>query len=75
MMGATVGDKEYSRQEALLFFGAILFTIIITDFAKVALAKYIRRWMTLNHILWFRRISGSALIVFGFVLLIRSLNL
>lgn len=74
MMGATVGDKEYSRQEALFFFGAILFTIIVTDFAKVALAKYIRRWMTFNHILWFRRISGCAIIVFGVVLLIRSLS-
>lgn len=75
MMGATVGDKEYSRKEALVFFTAIITTIVITDLAKVLLAKYIRQWMTFKHILWLRRISGSALIIFGIVLVIRSLSI
>lgn len=75
MMGATVGDKEYSRQEALVFFTAIITTIVITDVAKVLLAKYIRQWMTFKHIVWLRRISGSALIIFGVVLVIRSLSI
>ena len=75
MMGATVGDKKYSQQEALIFFAAIMATIVVTDFAKVALAKYIRKWMTFRHIVWLRRISGSALVAFGVILLVRSLNL
>lgn len=75
MMGATVGDREYSRKEALVFFTAIITTIVITDLAKVLLAKYIRQWMTFKHIVWLRRISGSALIIFGIVLMIRSLSI
>ncbi len=73
MMGATVGDQGYSRGEAFLFFGATLGTIILTDFSKVALAKYIRKWLTGKHILWIRRISGGALVVFGVGLMIRSM--
>jgi len=73
MMGATVGDQGYSQGEAFLFFGATLGTIIITDFSKVALAKYIRKWLTGKHILWIRRISGSALVIFGVVLMIKSM--
>ncbi len=73
MMSTTVGDQGYNRQEAILFFGSILSTIIITDFSKVALAKYIRKWLTAKHIPWIRRISGGALVVFGVVLMIRSM--
>lgn len=73
MMSTTVGDEAYSQQEAFLFFGAILSTIVITDFSKVALAKYIRKWLTGKHILWIRRISGGALVIFGVVLMIRSI--
>lgn len=72
MMGATVGDQGYSRGEAFLFFGATMGTIIVSDFSKVALAKYIRKWLQGKHILWIRWISGGALIVFGVVLIIRS---
>ena len=73
MMSTTVGDQGYNRQESFLFFAAILTTIIITDFSKVALAKYIRKWLIAKHIIWIRRISGGALIVFGVVLMIRSM--
>ncbi len=73
MMSTSVGDQGYNKQEAFLFFGAILSTIIITDFSKVALAKYIRKWLTGKHILWIRRVSGGALVAFGVVLMIRSM--
>ena len=73
MMSTVVIDGDYSRQQALLFFGSILATIIVTDFTKVVLAKQIRRWLKDKHILLLRRISGSALIIFGVVLLIRVL--
>ena len=73
MMSTTVGDQGYSRAEAFLFFAATMVTIMVTDFSKVALAKYIRRWLQGKHILWIRWISGGALIIFGVVLIIRSM--
>lgn len=50
---------------AILFFGGIIFTIVTTDVLKVILAKSIRRWMRPIHYLWFRRITGILLITFG----------
>lgn len=73
MMSTSVGDQGYNRAEALLFFGAILGTIVVTDLTKVVLAKYIRQWLQGKHILWIRWISGGALIIFGVVLIIRSM--
>lgn len=68
-----VADGELNKQEALYFFGGILGTIIITDFAKAVLAKRIRQVLRPVHLMWLRRISGGALIVFGVVLLMRVL--
>lgn len=66
-----VVDGELNQREALFFFGGILGTIIVTDFIKVVLAKRIRRVMRPIHLIWLRRISGTALILFGVALLIR----
>ena len=43
------------------------------DWAKVILAKRIRSFLQPIHLLWLRRISGAALIVFAVVLLVRVL--
>lgn len=64
-----------SVQESSLFFGGIMITIIITDFLKVFLAKRIRKFLEVKHVLWLRRISGAALIAFGVVLIGRVLTL
>jgi threonine/homoserine/homoserine lactone efflux protein len=68
-----VVDGEMELMEARYFFGGILGTIIITDLLKVLLAKRIRRVLRPIHLLWLRRISGIALIVFAAVLLGRVL--
>lgn len=57
--------------QVIQYFGGILGTIVLTDFTKVALAKKIRTYMRPIHLLWMRRISGGALIVFAVALLIR----
>jgi threonine/homoserine/homoserine lactone efflux protein len=57
--------------DASLFFGSILVTIVATDLSKVLLAKRIRRLLRPLHLMWLRRISGAALIVFAIVLLLR----
>lgn len=69
---APVLIKEESLNP-VFFFGGILGTIIVTDFLKVVLAKYIRKHMRPVHILWLRRISGMLLILFGVILLLRVL--
>ena len=71
VMTTIVAKDNLNGQSAAFFFGGILGTIVITDSLKVFLAKAIRRWLKPKHILWTRRISGVALIVFGVVLMIR----
>ncbi len=66
-------DGGLNSREAILFFGGILGTIVLTDMLKVVLAKRIRRVLRPVHLLWLRRISGSALIVFAVFLLVRVL--
>jgi threonine/homoserine/homoserine lactone efflux protein len=73
LMGTAVIDGGLNGTDAYLFFGSILGTIMITDFTKVALAKKIRRRLRPVHVLWLRRISGAALVVFGIALLARAL--
>ncbi len=68
-------DGGLDSREASLFFGAIFGTIVFTDFSKVVLARRIRRMLQPVHLLWLRRISGGALIVFAVVLLVRVLML
>jgi threonine/homoserine/homoserine lactone efflux protein len=75
LMGTVVIKDGFDGQQASLFFGAVLGTIVTTDLLKVILAKRIRYSLRPVHLLWLRRISGGALIVFGVVLLFRVLLL
>lgn len=75
VMSSVVIKDGFDGIQASWFFGGILGTIVVTDLLKVVLAKKIRYSLRPIHLLWFRRISGSALIVFGVVLLIRVLIL
>jgi len=71
VMTTIVAKNEIDGQGAVFFFGGILGTVITTDALKVLLAKSIRRWLKPKHILWTRRMSGIALVVFGIVLMVR----
>ena len=62
---------DLGTSDALLFFSGLFITIIATDLAKIYLAKLIRNWLKPKYILWVRRISGIALIIFGIVLILR----
>ena len=75
LMGTVVVKDGFDGQQASWFFGAVLGTIVTTDLLKVILAKKIRYSLRPVHLLWLRRISGGALIVFGVVLLFRVLLL
>ena len=73
LMSTVIIKSELSHSDAMIFFAGILGTIILTDSAKVLFAKKIRRKLRPVHVLWLRRISGAALIIFGVVLLARVL--
>ncbi|TAK40716.1 MAG: LysE family translocator [Saprospiraceae bacterium] len=70
--GMLFTERGLQPHEARWFYGGLVGTLMVSDTVKVALAKFIRRWLKPNFILWLRRIAGIALIVFGVVLLVRA---
>jgi len=73
VMTTVVADNEFTPQQALLYFGGILGTIIITDSLKVLLAKKLRHYLEVHHLKYVRKGTGIALIIFGVVLIGRVL--
>lgn len=73
LMGTFVINQSPSHSEAFLYFVGVLGTIIITDVLKVYFAKTVRHLLRPNHLIWIRRVSGAALVIFGVVLVIRVL--
>ncbi len=69
---AFVAKRQLNELESWLFVGSIIFTIIVTDSLKVFLAKVIRKRITTEKLNLINKIAGSALIIFGFILLLRS---
>jgi threonine/homoserine/homoserine lactone efflux protein len=57
--------------DSSLFYVGVLLTIASLDTLKIYLARQIREYMLPIHLVWLRRISGIALIVFGIILVIR----
>ncbi len=75
LMSTVIIKNSLHGGDATLYFGGILGTVVVTDFIKVLSAKKIRRVLRPVHLLWLRRISGIALIVFGLALFLRALML
>jgi len=71
VMTHVVGGRNYTELQSFLFFAGILGTIIVTDTLKVMLAKRIRHYLEMHHLIWVRRVTGIALILFGIGLMIR----
>lgn len=71
VMTTVVADQHYTPQQSFLYFAGILGTIMITDSLKVLLAKRLRHYLEVHHLVWVRRVTGIALIIFGIVLIIR----
>jgi threonine/homoserine/homoserine lactone efflux protein len=72
LVSAIAVREDLQKGDAVLFFTGIIGIVILTDLLKVFLAKQIRLLMRPAHILWLRRVSGAALLVFGIALFIRS---
>lgn len=67
-----VATHRLSNWESYIFAIAILSMIVTTDTVKVVAAKYIRPHINDRSLTLINKIAGSALIIFGFVLLFRS---
>lgn len=70
---AVVVPNQWAPKERLLFFGGMLFTLILTDILKAYAAKRVRHFLTPKHTRWVQRGIGLTLLVFGIVLFVRVL--
>ena len=68
---AVLVPNGWSFSQSLVFFGAMLTTLALTDAAKAFLAKKIGGWLTEKHIGWVRRGIGFLLVAFGLAMIYR----
>lgn len=71
LMTDGVMNRSFGTAEVLLFFGAILGTIIVTDFLKAYFADRIRHKLRRPHLQWLNWISGVVVMGFGLAILLR----
>lgn len=67
-----VATKQLDTNESYVFGSIIIAMIIMTDSLKVLLAKLIRQRITPQTLSAINKTAGVALVVFGFVLMFRS---
>lgn len=67
-------DEKLTSGRAATFFAGIIGTIIVTDLLKIILSKRIRNIIKPKHLVWIRKGTGLALILFGVFLAIRTLT-
>ena len=67
-----VATKKLTIVESEYFVIAIIITIMVTDSLKVLMAKAIRKRINEKTLNIINKVAGSALIIFGFVLMLRS---
>lgn len=70
-----VDNNGFNSTQFLLFGIGILIVILVTDSAKAWLAKLIRWWLKPKYMLLLRKISGTALLLFGVGFLLRGSGL
>jgi len=58
-------NYQYSRSQIIVFFCAIIGTLILTDFTKVALAQKLRSFFTERRLTIMNRVVGVALVIFS----------
>ena len=67
-----VAPNAWNTEQMLWFFSAMMAVLIVTDLLKIRGARYLRTWLTPEHILMVRRGIGFVLITFGLMLALRS---
>lgn len=64
--------KEYTGGSTLSMFIVVISTVILGDILKIYLAKRLRKLLKPKYLLIIRRVAGIALVIFGVVLLLKS---
>ena len=67
-----VAPNGWSVTQISIFFGAMMAVLVTTDILKVYGAKYLRNWLTPDHILMVRRSIGLVLVLFGVIMLVEA---
>lgn len=70
--GAVIIPNRWNDLQILIFFGGMLGTLVLTDIIKAYAAKRIRVFLTPRHVFLVRRCIGVLLLVFGAVLVART---
>ncbi|MGK0388292.1 MAG: threonine/homoserine/homoserine lactone efflux protein [Maribacter sp.] len=73
MTDGVVG-RSFGMKEVILFFGAIMGTIMITDFLKAYFADKIRHKLKPIHLKWFGWLSGIIVMAFGIMIISRGFS-
>jgi threonine/homoserine/homoserine lactone efflux protein len=60
-----------ATKEVIVFFGAAVTTVFLTDTVKCLIANQIRRFLNINFLTWVNRAVGLSLVIFGIVMFIR----
>lgn len=69
----TLGPKmEMDSKRMFTFFGFTILAYFITDIFKIALAKQLRKKLTPHNILKIKKISSLVLIIFGLVIMLKT---
>lgn len=72
---ATAILDGYSDAQTYVLFISVMFMVILTDVLKVYLAKYIRTWLKMHHLMYVRRIAGTVLVGFSIFLVVQVLQI
>ena len=68
-------EGQFTPNNAALFFGGVIGTVIITDLLKIVLSKRIRRIIRPKHLIWIRKGTGFVLLAFGIGLAVHAVGL
>ena len=63
--------RKISLLEALVFFGIIMFCIVVSDAAKVILSKKIKSYLSTRNIVLFKAICGLLMVISGISIVAR----
>ena len=74
VMATVVLQNHYHLVDSIAFFSGLLGTIVTTDIVKIILSKKILDRLTSTVAQKLHKFSGGALMIFGMVLLFRSLS-
>ncbi len=75
MVTSVILPNQLDLINSCIFFTGIMGTLVVINSLEVGLAKIIRRYLTPENILFLRKISGVALVLFGIGLMLRGVFL